>query len=78
MAERERDSWQRRAERLKGELAAAREDAAQGWAKEEETRAAAQMREAELLAETRRVEVGRREVTTQPTQRLKVPDLQPL
>jgi hypothetical protein len=56
MAERERDSWQRRAERLKGELAEAKEDAAKGWAAEAKERAAGQAREAALLAESKRVE----------------------
>ena len=51
MAERERDSWQRRAERLKGELAEAKEDAANGWAAEAAARAAAETREKTLVAD---------------------------
>jgi hypothetical protein len=56
-AERERDSWQRRAERLKAEAAATALDAAAGWLAAAETRAAGEASSVMLLAETRRVEV---------------------
>ena len=55
-AERERDSWRRRAERLKEELQETKEDAANGWAAEARARDDAASREAELLAKLKEVE----------------------